>query len=683
MYITTQKYILDYYSQIFYRGRRVFTLAEFLFLEYSSSISLNNSDMQNQDTLGALSKGNIRSQHTSTCVDSDSTSHYYTDMQKSNIDYQRTDSMNLPSGHLISHINHIADTSLPSLTANNHDELTDLHMSLTGGRYLPYQPISRADISSSITSSIDHDNNTQNHINELYHRPKSAFSTVMHRFDSQKPTLTSEASHSDELESYFSSFSTTPIQQSTGYRGTMMSALTLTALMNTSADEMLNSLTTEQLIELEKNVRRLKKRKEQQRLGQKHQRFEFIQKFPSSISTENQQQNILSNDSTLQNTTANDNEGIHTYTNISYSVSRSPQNNAIIAPNSTTKFINTSTQANNVLNLPASQPVTLIKNGVEHLVFTYSTRGNDQEYMIKSNIDSILSEDLPEEFRRENCVYPRACVPIESYIGNRYEYETTVNDIAWRLTWLNRDLLIGRRGLIQRAVDSYRNRFQESRSRRVVRQEKINNGTLRRRTVGDSNQTSQLVSHLPNSETIINNSYSHGNNVCSIEPSGTKQTDVDFENYIIVYFEDLSNSSGNNRDANIKCLKLRADIDQVNLAELNDTFKLRNCLYPEALDSSLYNRNEELYCYESELNEVGWKLAFLNATKLAGRRDLLFSAVDAFRTERHSKNYSSYSYEKEEKIMNRQLNRTFHNERHTLLTESGYNIHSQNVAYSS
>lgn len=628
--------------------------------------------MQNQDTSSVLSKGNIRSQRTSTCIDNDNASYYYAEMQKSN-----TDNMNLSSEHLISHISHISGTNLPSIAANNHDELTDLQMSLTGGRYLPYQPIPRAGITSPIISSIDHETISQNQINELYHRPKSAFSTVMHRFDNQKSIITNEPSHSDELESYFSSFPTTPIQQSTEYGGTMMSALTLTALMNTSADEMLNSLTTEQLIELEKNVRRLKKRKEQQRLGHKHQRFEFAEKFPTILATENQQQNMLSNDSIAsKNIIANDN-GINAYANISYSAPCS-QKNTVVTSNSISKSINVSTQANNALNLPASQPVTLIKNGIEHLAFTYSTRGNDQEYVIKSNIDSIRSEDLPEEFRRENCVYPRACVPIEIYIGNRYEYETTVNDIAWRLTWLNRDLLTGRRGLIQRAVDSYRNRFQESRSRRVVRQEKINNGTLRRRTVGDSNQ-SQLISHLPNTGTVINNSHSHGINVCS---NGTKNTDVDFGNYITIYFEDSLNSNGSSHGANIKCLKLRSDIDQVNLTELNDTFKLRNCLYPEALDSSLYTGNEELYYYESELNELGWKLAFLNATKLAGRRDLLFAAVDAFRTRHHSTKYSPYSYEEEEKIMDTQFNRISHNERHHPSTGNSYNTHSQNAAYS-
>jgi hypothetical protein len=78
-------------------------------------------------------------------------------------------------------------------------------------------------------------------------------------------------------------------------------------------------------------------------------------------------------------------------------------------------------------------------------------------------------------------IYPRANVSRSEYDGNRWDYETTCNQLGWKLCWLNKDQLFGRRGLIQRAVDSYRNRHAEMRSRRVTRQEKVANGTLRKR----------------------------------------------------------------------------------------------------------------------------------------------------------------------------------------------------------
>ena len=51
-------------------------------------------------------------------------------------------------------------------------------------------------------------------------------------------------------------------------------------------------------------------------------------------------------------------------------------------------------------------------------------------------------------------------------------------------------VLAGKRGLIQRAVDSYRNRTPESRSRRVLRQQKLQEGVLRRRTTVTSDMLS-------------------------------------------------------------------------------------------------------------------------------------------------------------------------------------------------
>ncbi|KAI9269270.1 hypothetical protein BDA99DRAFT_504020 [Phascolomyces articulosus] len=92
-----------------------------------------------------------------------------------------------------------------------------------------------------------------------------------------------------------------------------------------------------------------------------------------------------------------------------------------------------------------------------------------------------MLEEIPMEFRVLNAIYPRANVDKEDYDGNRWEYETSCNQLGWKLCWLNQDQLCGRRGLIQRAVDSYRNRHVNMRSRRVTRQEKVANGTLRRR----------------------------------------------------------------------------------------------------------------------------------------------------------------------------------------------------------
>ena len=99
----------------------------------------------------------------------------------------------------------------------------------------------------------------------------------------------------------------------------------------------------------------------------------------------------------------------------------------------------------------------------------------------KNTASVLISMTYPwTTFRRTSsrttvCIHGRL-VGKDTYNGNRFEYESSVNALAWKLTWLNADSLGGKRGLIQRAVDSYRNRTPESRSRRVLRQQKLQEG---------------------------------------------------------------------------------------------------------------------------------------------------------------------------------------------------------------
>jgi hypothetical protein len=98
------------------------------------------------------------------------------------------------------------------------------------------------------------------------------------------------------------------------------------------------------------------------------------------------------------------------------------------------------------------------------------------EYTIRCDVESVNTDELSPEFKTENCVYPRACCPKDQYRGNRLQYETECNAVGWALAQLNPPLR-GKRGLIQRAVDSWRNSNQDPRlrSRRVRRMAKMNN----------------------------------------------------------------------------------------------------------------------------------------------------------------------------------------------------------------
>ncbi|KIV77106.1 hypothetical protein PV11_08937 [Exophiala sideris] len=128
--------------------------------------------------------------------------------------------------------------------------------------------------------------------------------------------------------------------------------------------------------------------------------------------------------------------------------------------------------------IPATTPLVVRQdnNGVQWISFEYSRDRVKMEYTIRCDVESVDANALSQEFKSENCVYPRACVPKEQYKGNRLAYETDCNQVGWALAELN-PCLRGKRGLIQRAVDSWRNSNQDPRlrSRRVRRQAKMTN----------------------------------------------------------------------------------------------------------------------------------------------------------------------------------------------------------------
>jgi hypothetical protein len=126
--------------------------------------------------------------------------------------------------------------------------------------------------------------------------------------------------------------------------------------------------------------------------------------------------------------------------------------------------------------IPATTPqlVRQDSNGVQWIAFEYSRDRVKMEYTIRCDVESVNVEALSSDFKAENCVYPRACCSKEQYRGNRLVYETECNAVGWALAELNPPLR-GKRGLIQRAVDSWRNSNQDPRlrSRRVRRMAKI------------------------------------------------------------------------------------------------------------------------------------------------------------------------------------------------------------------
>ncbi|EME84909.1 uncharacterized protein MYCFIDRAFT_195831 [Pseudocercospora fijiensis CIRAD86] len=141
--------------------------------------------------------------------------------------------------------------------------------------------------------------------------------------------------------------------------------------------------------------------------------------------------------------------------------------------------------------IPATTPLVVRQdnNGVQWIAFEYSRDRVKMEYTIRCDVESVNVDELSPEFKSANCVYPRACCGKDQYKGNRLHYESECNAVGWALAQLNPNLR-EKRGLIQRAVDSWRNSNQDVRlrSRRVRRMAKIQNRNAAKATPGAPGQ---------------------------------------------------------------------------------------------------------------------------------------------------------------------------------------------------
>ena len=200
-----------------------------------------------------------------------------------------------------------------------------------------------------------------------------------------------------------------------------------------------------------------------------------------------------------------------------------------------------------------------------------------------------------------------------------------MNTLGWKLTWLNQEDLQGKRGLIQRAVDSFRNRFPEMRSRRVVRQEKLIKGTLRKRSdrASDSNETSPTSAghvHLVN---LVNSKAStpslKPHSLTAMPENPAKK--MKFSKYVTI--ESIS-------AATIVKTRLRCDIEAVSLHDIPEDFKRMNAVFPRALVPEREYQGPN-FSLEKACNEVGWKLAWINSPRLHGKKCLLQRALDIYR----------------------------------------------------
>ncbi|KAK3825109.1 MAG: hypothetical protein J3Q66DRAFT_278978, partial [Benniella sp.] len=251
---------------------------------------------------------------------------------------------------------------------------------------------------------------------------------------------------------------------------------------------------------------------------------------------------------------------------------------------------------------PAALPSIKLVDGVPWLTFTYSTKGGTSTYTVRVDVDTVKTSDLSQEFRKANCLYPSADGPEEEYKGTRLEFERECNEQGWKLAYLNPTFSGSKKGVLQRAVVSLRNTTLEQRSRRAKRQERATKGTFERPT------------RIPSVAVI-----SFG----SFQPylSNSKGL-LEFESFV---------------QGRSKRIRIKYDIEHIDVDSLPLDFKKANCVYPRSFLGGDENEPEHWKCMgvrqseESYLNEIGWKLCFLNQSLIGGRRLLLQQALDAYR----------------------------------------------------
>ncbi|CAO3594354.1 unnamed protein product [Absidia cylindrospora] len=286
------------------------------------------------------------------------------------------------------------------------------------------------------------------------------------------------------------------------------------------------------------------------------------------------------------------------------------------------------------------EPTTEMKDGVEWVSFVYSHHRVVRRYRIRTDLDTVQVSSLDEQFKNDNCVYPRANIPKNEYQGNRWAYETECNTLGWKLAHLNVDEIAGKRGLIQRAVDSYRNRYPSMRSRRVARQEKLLRGTLRKRKQSPNSEDDMDSSppcKSPNTTylTTTSSTNSENNNNSTTSASSSTTIAAPCTNIPKIYpthekTKMRPKTLTIDDDRGIKC-RVRINIESIDLATIDNSFRKNNCVYPRAMNLSSSSHLTQRRQDEAKCNEIGWKLAWLNPKHLANKKNLLQRILDIYR----------------------------------------------------
>lgn len=282
-----------------------------------------------------------------------------------------------------------------------------------------------------------------------------------------------------------------------------------------------------------------------------------------------------------------------------------------------------------VVNLPASQPYVKIMDGEERLCFKYNTKVSelalnampkgdleDNEFCVRFDLESVDISKLNEKFKADNCVYPRANIPYELYTGNRWNYETECNRLAWQFVSLNPVLLYGKKGLIQRAVDSYRNINKTSKGHKFYRDDTFYGDIEKRRHASPK--------------------------------------------FSSVYIQWSARGM-------IKKCKVHTGVEYVDYSSISDEFRAKYSVLNDCFDENSFG--QERWESRNADNELAVKIAylnaenisFLNAIKAIGAYSVFKKSIESYKNRREELLSSDDDTEAQE-VVNDTLNKAFNTE---------------------
>lgn len=103
------------------------------------------------------------------------------------------------------------------------------------------------------------------------------------------------------------------------------------------------------------------------------------------------------------------------------------------------------------------------RNTGKMLTFSWNSKGVPAKCRIRIDIESVDPSLISDSFRLQNCLYPHVLEDTEGLLSGRYAYENAINELGWKLAFLNPSKLAdGKKHLLQKAVDAYRNKFESS-----------------------------------------------------------------------------------------------------------------------------------------------------------------------------------------------------------------------------